>query len=119
MGLKILTDSKPVKVIRKDGTSSSGKPYTLYSIMCPFKVGEEWKNVFLDCAFKKDVSVANKAKIEIKDSFMTGSVYNGNTKPKLFITDFTVVEEGEVQQSSGDGFLNIPSDMDMDDLPFN
>ena len=72
------------------------------------------------CAIqKKDVSVANKAKIEIKDSFMTGSVYNGNAKPKLFITDFTVVEEGEVQQSSGDGFLNVPSDLDMDELPFN
>lgn len=71
MGMICKTDSKPVKVIRKDGTSSNGKPYTLYSIMCPFKVGEEWKNVFIDCAFKKDVSVANKAKIEIKDSFMT------------------------------------------------
>lgn len=117
MGLVIKTDSKPAKVIRKDGTSSNGKPYTLYSIMCPFKVGEEWKNVFLDCAFKKDVSVANKAKIEIKDSFMTGSVYNGNTKPKLFITDFTVVEEGEVQQSSGDGWINVPNGIDVE-LPF-
>ena len=117
MGLKIITDSKPVKVIRKDGTSSSGKPYTLYSIMCPFKVGEEWKNVFIDCAFKKDVSVSNKSKIEIKDSFMTGSIYNGNTKPKLFITDFTVVEEGEVQQSGGDGWMNVPSGIDVE-LPF-
>ena len=48
---------------------------------------------------------------------MTGSIYNGNTNPKLFITDFTVVEEGEVQQSGGDGWMNAPSGID-EELPF-
>jgi hypothetical protein len=118
MGLVIKTDVKPVKVIRKDGTNRNGKPYTLYSIMCPFKVKEEWNNVFIDCAFKKDVSVANKAKIEIKDCFMTGSIYNGNTKPKLFITDFTVVEEGKAPQTvDSDGFMNVVEGIS-EELPF-
>ena len=97
MGLKIMTDGKPVTVVRKDGTSKAGNPYTMYSLMYSYKVNEEWKNVFVDCAFKKGVDLVNKSKINITNSFMTGSEFNGNSKPKVFILDFDVVEGGAPQ----------------------
>lgn len=119
MGLKILSDDKPVTVVRKDGVSQGGKAYTMYSLMYSFKNGEEWKNVFLDCAFRKGTDLANKTKIHIKDAFMTGSEYNGNTKPKIFVLDYEVAEGSRPTPApNGDGFMNIPDGID-DGLPFN
>ena len=120
MGLTVTTDNKPVTVVRKDGVSQSGKSYTMYSLMYSFKnSNEEWKNVFVDCAFKKGTDLANKTKINITNAFMTGSEYNGNTKPKIFVLDYEVVEGGRPAPApNGDmGFMNI--DTDMDSLPFN
>lgn len=124
MGLKIETDRKAVTVVRKDGVSQSGKAYTMYSLMYSFKnSNEEWKNVFVDAQFKKvddkPVDLANKTKINITNAFMTGSEYNGNTKPKIFVLDYEVVEGGQPAPApSGDmDFMKI--DTDMDSLPFN
>ena len=122
MGLKIVTDDKPVTVVRKDGTSQSGKAYTMYSLMYPFKnSNDEWKNVFIDAQFRKGTDLANKSKINVTNSFMTGSEYNGNTKPKIFVLDYTVVDGGNVQATvapSDDGFMNIPDSLE-DEMPFN
>ena len=117
MGLKIVTDEKPVKVIRKDGTSKAGNPYTLYSLMYPYKDGDEWKNVFLDAQFRKGTDIANKAKILVKDAFLTGSEFGGNTKPKVFVLDYELAEGGE-PKSSGDDFMIIPDEVD-EMCPFN
>ena len=124
MGLVITTDSKPVTVVRKDGVSQSGKAYTMYSLMYSFKnSNEEWKNVFVDCQFKKKdgnpVDIANKTKIKITNAFMTGSEYNGNTKRRIFVLDYEVVEGSQPAPApSGDmDFMKI--DTDMDSLPFN
>ena len=125
MGLIVTTDKKPVTVVRKDGVSQNGKAYTMYSLMYSFKnTSEEWKNVFVDCQFKKKdgnpVDLANKTKINITNAFLTGSEYNGNTKPKIFVLDYEVVEGGNqpAPAPSGDmDFMKI--DTDMDSLPFN
>lgn len=120
MGLTVTTDNKPVTVVRKDGVSQNGKAYTMYSLMYSFKnSNEEWKNVFVDCAFKKGTDLANKSKINITNAFMTGSEYNGNTKPKIFVLDYEVVEGSQTAPApSGDmDFMKI--DTDMDSLPFN
>lgn len=119
MGLKITTDGKPVTVVRKDGTSKAGNPYTMYSLMYSYKQNEEWKNVFVDCAFKKGVDLVNKSKINITDSFMTGSEFGGNTKPKVFVLAFDVVEGGAPQpvEVSND-WVNVPDSID-EELPFN
>ena len=123
MGLKIETDGKAVTVVRKDGVSQSGKAYTMYSLMYSFKnSNEEWKNVFVDCQFRKGTDLANKSKINITNAFMTGSEYNGNTKPKIFVLDYTVAEGGQPAPApSGDmGFMSIPDDIDdSDGLPFS
>ena len=117
MGLVITTDSKPVIVVRKDGVSQNGKAYTMYSFK---NSNEEWKNVFVDCAFKKGTDIANKSKINITNAFMTGNEHNGNTKPKTFVLDYEVVEGGNqpAPAPNGDmGFMNIPDGID-DGLPF-
>ena len=121
MGIKCLTDSKPVTVIRKDGVSQNGKAYTMYSLMYSFKnASEEWKNVFVDAQFRKGTDLANKSKINITNAFMTGSEYNGNTKPKIFVLDYEVVEGSQPAPApNGDmGFMNIPDGIS-DELPFN
>ena len=127
MGLTVTTDKKPVTVVRKDGVSQSGKAYTMYSLMYSFKnSNEEWKNVFVDAQFKKKdenpVDIANKTKIKITNAFMTGSEYNGNTKPKIFVLDYEVVEGGNqpAPAPSGDDFMSIPDGIDdLDGLPFS
>ena len=120
MGLIISTDEKGIKVIRKDGTSKAGNPYTMYSLMYSFKVGEEWKNGFIDAGFKKGVDLANKSKILIKDAFLTGSEFNGTTKPKIIVMDFDVLEGGEPQPKPADdgAWMNIPDGIE-NELPFN
>lgn len=118
MGIKLETDDKGIKVIRKDGTSKAGNPYTMYSLMYSFKVGEEWKNGFIDAGFKKGVDLANKSKIIIKDAFLTGTEFNGTTKPKIIVMDFDVLEGGEsAQKPSADDFLMVTDDM-QEEMPF-
>ena len=122
MGLTVTTDNKPVTVVRKDGVSQNGKAYTMYSLMYSFKnSNEEWKNVFVDAQFRKGTDLKNKSKINITNAFMTGSEYNGNTKPKIFVLDYTVVEGGNqpAPAPSGDmDFMKIDADLD-EGLPFN
>lgn len=120
MGLTVTTNKTPVTVVRKDGVSKAGNRYTMYSLMYSFKNGEEWKNVFVDAQFKKGTDLVNKSKIKITNAFMTGSEFNGNTKPKIFVLDYTIVDGGNVSAapSNMDEFMNIPDNIDAE-LPFN
>lgn len=120
MGLTVTTDNKPVTVIRKDGVSQNGKAYTMYSLMYSFKnSNEEWKNVFVDAQFKKGTDLANKSKINITNAFMTGSEFNGNTKPKIFVLDYEVVEGSQPAPApNGDDFMSIPAGIS-EELPFS
>ena len=120
MGLVITTDSKPVTVVRKDGVSQNGKAYTMYSLMYSFKnASEEWKNVFVDAQFRKGTDLANKSKINITNAFMTGSEYNGNTKPKIFVLDYEVVEGGQPALAPNGDMDFMKIETDSDSLPFN
>ncbi len=122
MGLKVVTDGRPVTVYRQDKTSQNGTQYTQYSLGFASKnSNNEWTNGFIDCVFRKGTEVNNKAKIEITNSFYTVNEYNGKKYIKVFILDFTVIDEGEVRQPaqvSNDGFMNIPDGIDAG-LPFN
>ena len=122
MGLKVTTDGKPVTVYRQDKTTQSGASYTQYSLGVASKDKDgNWVNGFLDCQFKKGVEVANKAKININNSFYTVNEYNGKKYLKLFILDFEVAEQGEAPQNNASGteWLNIPDNLPDDSLPFN
>ena len=131
MGLKIVTDDRPVKIIRKDKVSAAGNAYTQYSAMVASKDKEgNWHNGFIDVSFKHGVSVDNKAQIAIKNAFPVVSEYNGKTSVKWMITDFDVIVHGEgsvdhTNASNGngmstdaDGFLQINADIDLEELPF-
>ena len=131
MGLKIVTDDRPVKIIRKDKVSAAGNAYTQYSAMVASKDKEgNWHNGFIDVAFKSGVSVDNKAQIAIKNAFPVVSEYNGKTSVKWMITDFDVIVHGEgnaspnnasngtVMATDADGFLQINADIDLEELPF-
>lgn len=131
MGLKIVTDDRPVKIIRKDKVSAAGNAYTQYSAMVASKDKEgNWHNGFIDVSFKHGVSVDNKAQIAIKNAFPVVSEYNGKTSVKWMITEFDVIVQGEgssapTNASNGngmatdaDGFLQINADIDLEELPF-
>ena len=131
MGLKIVTDDRPVKIIRKDKVSAAGNAYTQYSAMVASKDKDgNWHNGFIDVAFKSGVSVYNKSQIAIKNAFPVVSEYNGKTSVKWMITDFDVIVQGEggsapTNASNGngiatdaDGFLQINADIDLEELPF-
>lgn len=129
MGLKIVTDDRPVKIIRKDKVSAAGNAYTQYSAMVSSKDrNDEWHNGFIDVTFKSGVSVDNKAQIAIKNAFPVVSEYNGKTSVRWMITDFDVIVQGEgsvapANASNGmatdaDGFLQINADIDLEELPF-
>lgn len=116
MGLKVITDDKGVKIFRKDGTSSSGNPYTTYSMGVSQKNADgSWKSGYMPVRFKKGVEVNHKATIKIKNSFPTINEYNGNKTFPIMITDFEVIDEGEVKNSQG--FMDIPNGVS-EDLPF-
>ena len=122
MGLKITTDGKPVTVYRQDKTTQSGVSYTQYSLGVASKDKDgNWVNGFLDCQFKKGVEVANKAKININNSFYTVNEYNGKKYLKLFVLDFEMAEQGEAPQNNGNGteWMNIPDNLPDDSFPFN
>lgn len=117
MGLKIVTDSKPVTVIRQDKTSSAGNAYTQYSLMVSSKnTDNTWVSGFIEAQFKKGVDIANKTKININNAFYTVSEYNGKKYTKIFVLEYDVAEAGE-QKPSGDGFMNIPDGIE-NELPF-
>ena len=124
MGLKVVTDSKPVTVYRKDRPTQSGSVFTTYTLGISSKDKDgNWQNGYIDCQFKKGVEVANKAKIAITNSFYTVSEYNGKKYNKLFIMEFTVEEPGEAPQNaptpSDDSWMNIADGIDDSEMPFN
>lgn len=127
MGIKLTSDDRGVKIFRKDGTSSSGNPYTLYSMSVSSKdIKGEWVNGYLDCAFKKGVEVNNKALIKINNAFPTVNEYNGKKTIRYMITDFEVLEQDDappeqvsLDSVANDGFMNIPDNVDDDAMPFN
>ena len=120
MGLKVMTDGKPVTVYRKEKETQSGGKFVTYSLGISSKDKDgNWVNGFLDCAFKKGVDVPHKAKIDIKNSFFTVSEYNDKKYIKVFVMEFDIVEGGEAPKNTdGQGFMNIPDGLDSD-LPFN
>lgn len=123
MGLKVITDGKAVTVYRKDRTSSAGLTYSTYSLGVSSKNQEgAWVNGFVDCQFKKGVSVPHKAKINITNSFYTVREYNDKKYVSLFVLDYEIVStENAVAQNPPAGdqeWMNIPGGFGGDELPF-
>lgn len=116
MGLIVQTDEKGVKIFAKEIEGQYGK-YTKYSLGINGK-GKDgaWVNGYIDCKFKKGVSVPNKTQIKIKSAFFTPSKSGDKVYNHLMITDFSVLEEGESVSKDADEFVKIPDTED--DTPF-
>ena len=129
MGLSIITNKDkngnevPTKVFRKDRQGKNGV-YATYCIGLSGKqINGDYKNYYLDCGFLKGVDLCNKAEILIRDSFLTVSTWSNQTRPKLIITDFELVSEGEGSVENGDisglPIMDFTSDSLDAEIPFN
>ena len=117
MGLTVQTDDKGVKIFAKEKESANGK-FTAYSLGVSSKnQSGEWVNGFINCKFKKGVSVANKTKIKINSAFFVVTKSGERTYTHLMITDFDVLEPGETAGDSADDFVKIPEGID-EETPF-
>ena len=117
MGLTVNTDDKGVKIYAKEREGNGGK-FTTYSVGISSKNQQgEWINGYMPCRFKKGVSVANKTKVKIKNSFFCVSKTGDKTYPFLMITDYEVLEEGETAGKDADEFIKIPEGTD-EETPF-
>ena len=117
MGLTVNTDDKGVKVFANEKEGANGK-FTTYSIGVNSKnQSGEWVNGYINCRFKKGVSVANKSVIKINSAFFVATKSNGKSYTHLMITDFDVLVAGETADESADEFMKIPDSVD-DEVPF-
>lgn len=122
MGLKVITDGRPVTVFANEKETQNGGKFTTYTISIASKDRDgNWVNGYIDCQFKKGVAIESKSKINITNSFYTVSEYNGKKYTKLFILDFEVVESPQQvpppAPTNNSGWLDIPDNVG-DELPF-
>lgn len=66
MGIKIITDGKPVKVWRSEHNGIAS-----YAISISRKEGDSWVNKYQDVSFLKGVGVPNGSEITITNAFPT------------------------------------------------
>ena len=117
-----LTDDRGVKIYKKLKTWSGGSFYTYSMGVASKDQNDNWVNGFLDCEFKKADAekITNKCKIKILNAFPKVTKSGDRTYVKWFISEFEVVEQGEVEGASNldaDGFMHIADTID-EELPF-
>lgn len=117
-----LTEDKGVKIFKKEKQWNGGS-FFVYSMAVASKDRDgNWVNGYIDCNFKSaDANkITNKCKIKINNAFPTVTKSGDRTYVKWMITEFEVVEAGEVVDESNlnvDEFMNIPDNID-DEIPF-
>ena len=112
MGLTLKTDDKPVMIFRQE-REYNGNIFYSYSIGVSSKDKDgNLVGGFIDCTFKKGVTVENKTKIFIKNAFPTVSQGKDRTFTKWMITDF------ELEDQVKDDFMAIP-DGEQTELPWD
>lgn len=57
-------------------------------------------NGYITAVFKKDVDIANKTKIKIKDAWLGFNVKDKKTYPHVFVNDFEIVEQPEEKKKT-------------------
>ena len=117
MGLTVTTDEKGVIVYAKEMEGKNGNKFTLYSLGVSSKdFNGNYVSGFIQCAFKKGVVLANKAKIKINRAFfIVNKGSDGKCYTKLMITDFVILDSGETAMNEADNYIKI-ADGVLDDL---
>ena len=118
MGLIVTTDEKGVKVYATEKEGQYGK-YTRYSVGVSSKDKDgNWVNGYIECKFKKGVSIPNKARIQINKAFFVASKGGEKSYTHLMIMDYKIIEGGETSAAQdADEFMKIPEGID-EDQPF-
>lgn len=57
-------------------------------------------NGYITAVFKKDVDIANKTKIKIKDAWLGFNVKDKKTYPHVFVNDFEITEQPEEKKET-------------------
>ena len=74
-----------------------------------------YENGFMSARFKKDVEIANKTRIKIKEAFLSFNVKDNKTFPYIFINDYEIISETnpehkEIQEMTNDEHYKTKSD---------
>ena len=117
MGLIVQTDDKGVKIFAHERECSSGKFITYTAGINSKNKDGNWVNGYINCRFKKGVTIADKTKIKINSGFFTASKSGDKTYTQLMITDFDIIEAGDSAGAAADQFMSIPDNID-DEVPF-
>lgn len=90
-----------------------------YSIGISKKLQDgSYENGFLPAQFKKDVTLNNKTKIDIKKAWLSfyKTTEGNRTVPFIFINDFTITEERGTQAL--ENLVAVPPEEQPEKLPF-
>lgn len=99
-------------VFRNEHESPKGVWYSYSTTVAKKRDDGTYARVYLDTMFRKDVVVENKAKINVKDGFLTVREYTDKsgamqTKLVLMVLDFEQAT-GEPQGYSALGYDDVP-----------
>lgn len=114
-----LTDDRGVKIYKKEKEYSGGKFYVCTMGVASKDKNGNWHNGYIGCTFGNRIDeITNKCKIKINKAFPTVTESKGKSYVNWFVSDFEVVEQGEVENPiDPDGFVNIPDGI-ADEMPF-
>ena len=105
MGIKIITDDRPVKVYRMDTIS-----FPVYSIRVSKKEGDHWVSAYQQIKFRKGIDIKNETEIHIKSAFPTVDSWVKDdkqyTKQVWQIMEFTIA--GQDEEAGVLGWEEIP-----------
>lgn len=92
-----ITNDKEMIIFRKDF-----KGIPKYSTPISKKNKDNsFDNAYMQVKFRKDTTLRNKTKLMIKDAWFSFDKYEGKTYWYIFINDFTITDEGEMQETNG------------------
>lgn len=92
--MEIVSDREEM-IFRKD---YNGKPFYSIGLSKKTKNGT-YENGYMSVYFKSDVTLRNKTKIMIKSAWLSFNLKENKTYPYIFINDFTITDEGEMQET--------------------
>lgn len=104
-----IKENTKVMIFRYDGQYGAS-----YSIGLSKKdQNGNYQNGYIPCKFKKDVEVANKTQIIIKNAWITFNSKDNKTYPYVFINEFERVGETQEEKTDAQIIKEVVSD------PFN
>lgn len=124
MAAKFTVSATDVIVYAKERQKHDGGTFFTYSTKISSKDNDgQWHSAFIPLGFRKGVSIANKAVINIKNAFYTLDTFKDELK--LMVMDYDLVSGGEGKGGVNslnmaveeEPFMNVPEG-DFDELPF-